>query len=223
MCFVETHRGYRHHGSPSVMLTLSSDAPYCHAARTLSLLRWALLPLLFGARVLLWVMGAHRHVDGVRCLLHGTERWISRLRTYECVRPNPSNTLPLPSQCAALYWDNSLVGKSRCDVGENVGANVGPRGNSLVSTPKLFKYRPHIAPTAALKWSKWSLLLCSYRSGAMISYHSVECPVCARPCSCSCCRAGRAGRAGLRCQSLFSHAHARLPPVCVAVAPNACQ
>ena len=48
----------------------------------------------------------------------------------------------------AKEWHTILVGKSRCIVEGNVGA----RGNPLLSTPNLFKYRPtlptlpHIAP-----------------------------------------------------------------------------
>ena len=55
----------------------------------------------------------------------------------------------------SVCWGNILVGKSRCIVCVCVegGGRCGrQRGNSLLSTPKLFKYRPTL-PHCPLKYS----------------------------------------------------------------------
>ena len=54
-----------------------------------------------------------------------------------------------------VFWDNMLVGKSRC------GGNVA-RGKSLLSTAKLFKYRPTLphCPTKIFPQGVLGILMC---------------------------------------------------------------
>ena len=91
------------------------------------------------------------HLHNVTPMLHSFQSYVHVQQEFEAaVRRNDITWHAFPFNAELemyVAWD-VLVGKPRC----SVGGNMGDKGNSLLSNPKLFKHRPTL-PHCPLKHS----------------------------------------------------------------------